>query len=89
MNNKSDLQETYEKRIYNLRKKFETYQVVEFFLSTGKRKGTQEITLYKTFVAETAKTTNLDVLKSATERKNLILKFLRENLGNLEDIECT
>lgn len=76
MKNNSDLQSTYEKHIYNIKKEFETYQVVEFFLNSGN-------------VAETNKTTNLDVLESAPERKKLILKFLRENLGSIEDIECT
>lgn len=98
MKNKSDLQETYETRIYNLNKKFDTYQVVEFFLFTAKRsscfpsvytrKGTQTITLYKNSTA-VAETTNLDVLESATERKKLIFNFLREKLKSLKDFECT
>lgn len=98
MRNKSDLQESYETRIYNLKKEFETYQVVEFFLFTTKRcscfpsvytrKGTQTITLYK-YSTSIAETTNLDVLESATERKKLIFKFLHEKLGSLKEFECT
>lgn len=97
MRNKSDLQEVYEVHFYHLKKDNIYYHVSEHFEFSEKRtfsfpsvrtrKGEQIITIYKGNDVIATKC-NIEVNESATERKDLIFKFLHETCGSLEDFEC-
>lgn len=89
----SDLQESSEIHKYC----FGEYELLEFFVFIEKRrfsfpfvktrKGIQHLVLYKNSKAIFTET-NPEVKEAASVRKRIIFKFLKKNLGNLEQFQC-